>query len=72
VNAVKATCSYVGPVAETLGNGRPVAPGETVAGVDTDDPHNALLLEQGRLIRLEDEPNPKSRRKPAKSEEASS
>jgi hypothetical protein len=69
---VKATCAYVWPVADTLGNGRPVAPGETVEGVDLDDPHNAFLLDEGRLIRLEDEPKTERRRKqPADSEEAS-
>lgn len=50
---MKATVTYVGPVADTLDDGRPVAPGEVVKSVDLDAPYNAWLLEEGRLIKHE-------------------
>lgn len=36
----------------TLGDGRPVAPGDKVAYLKTSDPHNADLIEQGLLAQV--------------------
>jgi hypothetical protein len=50
---VKATVTYVGPVADTLDDGRPIAPGETIEDLDLDLPHNKLLHDEGRLVVLD-------------------
>lgn len=37
---------------EDLADGRQVAPGEIIEGVETKEPHNKRLLEEERLLRL--------------------
>lgn len=50
---MKATVTYVGNVADTLDDGRPIAPGDRLEDIDLDLPHNKLLHDEGRLIVLE-------------------
>lgn len=37
--------------AEDLEDGRVVAPGQVVSGVDPEKPHNRRLIEEGKLVR---------------------
>jgi hypothetical protein len=48
---------FVGSHADTLGNGRPIGPGEEIdaTDVDLDDPYNQALIENGILA---DKPEP--------------
>jgi hypothetical protein len=49
------SCRYVGAYPDTLENGRPLAPGDTV-DADIEAPHNALLVDAGRLVVLDETP----------------
>ncbi len=51
-----ASFRYTGGYAGSLGDGRPVAPGDLVV-LDPDgmlDPHNMMMAEEGTLILIED------------------
>lgn len=56
-SATTRSCRYVGQVPNTLDDGRPLVAGDTV-DVDLSTPHNAWLLESGRLIALDEESPP--------------
>jgi len=58
----KSRYRYVGTYADTLGNGQPVEPGQFVdfTEEDLEDSHNAWLLEEGRLLSIEEANNPKA------------
>lgn len=47
------TYKYVGRHADVLGNGRPIAPGETIYLMKTKDPTNLRLIENGLLVPLD-------------------
>jgi len=53
---------YVGTYADTLGNGQPVEPGEFVdlTEEDLEDSHNARLLEEEKLLSIDEANNPKA------------
>jgi hypothetical protein len=52
---------YIGSHADQLAGGQPVAPGDYVelSEEDLKDPHNAMLLEDGKLIEGEQPKQPK-------------
>jgi hypothetical protein len=53
-----ADLKYTGRVPDTLGDGRPIEPGEVLKDVDLDDPHNSRLKSDGLLIDAEPEVDP--------------
>jgi hypothetical protein len=64
---------YTGPHADTLGNGRPIAPGENVENIDVEHPVNAHMLTTGLLVDVtpEQTPTPQRDRKATTPEEES-
>lgn len=48
---------------EDLASGATFAPGETAVGVNPKDPHDARLIEEGRLVPLDSKPASKSKTK---------
>ena len=49
---------HVGTTPIVLASGRPLAPGDTVSGLDTEDPDNRAFVDDGVLAEL---PAPKQR-----------
>lgn len=50
-----------GTVPVHLGDGRTLAPGETVARLDTKDPRNRRLIDAGRLVEQKAPAKPRKR-----------
>jgi hypothetical protein len=63
---------FVDSHADVLSSGQPVAPGDVVDLSDNDlkQPHNASLLEDGKLVLSEDQNGKGKPSKPAKGEES--
>lgn len=56
--------------AEHLGDGRMAEPGEVLHDVDESDPHNKVLLQEGRLVRVAEAPSAADRASDAAKEKA--